>query len=138
MNPYWCVAFASELPDTFTDGLVLSEGFSVDGPDEIRPDQITYAVLCRTVASSEHEAHAVITTSLQELSFPVACALQTIDTGSFLICRRERRVVRSLAPGDTATHSSFIGFKRGNDDAKAVALGVIREAMSKKMWEFWK
>lgn len=137
-KPYWCVAFASELPDTFADGLVLSDGFTVDAADEIPPDQMTYAVLCRTVASSEDEAHASITTSLQEMSIPAPCPLVTIDAHSLLLRRRERRTVSELTHGDTAIQSSFIGFKRGNAEAKETSLRIIRESMSKKIWEFWK
>ena len=137
-KPYWCVAFAEELPDAFTDGLVLSEGFTDDAPDEIPPDQITYAVLCRTVASSEDEAHASIMTSLQEVSLPTPCPLVTIDADSLILRRREWRAVSDLAHGDTAIHSSVIGFKRGNAEAQEASLRIIRESMSKKRWEFWR
>ena len=137
-KPYWCVALTSELPGTFAEGLVLSGGFTVDAPDEIPPDQITYAVLCRTVAPSEDEAHAAIKTSMQELSIPAPDHLVTVDTDSLIIHRREMRAVGNLAPGDTSIHASFIGFKRGNAEAKESALRIIRQSMSKKRWEFWK
>jgi len=138
LQPYWCVAFADELPDTFSAGLVLSEGFSVETPDEIPREQITYAVLCRTVASSEDEAHASITASLHELSMPASSPLVTIDAASLIICRRERRAVSGLARGDTSVHSSFIGFKRDDPAAKEVALQIIRGSLSKKKWQFWR
>lgn len=138
LNPFWYIAFSDSLPDGFSEGVVLSEGFGANGPDEIPTDQVSYALLCRTMAKNEKAAHEYIINSLQNHSILTSSDIILFQPNGRLMSKNEYRIVIELELGEVSIHGSFVGFKRNNNEAQSVALNVIREAITKTKWQFWK
>jgi hypothetical protein len=138
LNPFWYIAYSDSLPDSFSEGVVLSDGFEANGPDGIPMEQVSYALLCRTMANNEKEAHENIINSLQNHSILISSDIMPFQANGRLMSKNEFRIVTILELGDVSIHESFVGFKRNNREAQSVALNVIREAITKTKWQFWK
>ena len=130
-NFYWCVAFLKVPPGSI-------EGFSVESPEEISPDELAYAVLFRTVATSELEATVYVGASIHSLALDCECPTEVISLEPKFILRSEKHAIARLSPGDVSMHQSYVGFKRGNAEATKMAMDIIKSALSKRRWEFWK
>ena len=138
LNPFWYIAFSDSLPNSFSEGVVLSDGFDSIGPDGIPMEQVSYALLCRTVANNVKEAHENIINSLQNHSIFISSNIMPFQANGRLMSKNECRIVTLLELGGFSIHESFVGFKRNNSEAQSVALNVIREAITKTKWQFWK
>lgn len=137
-DPFWCVAILKELPESFEEGFLLAEGFSADSPENIPADQIAYAVLFRTLASSEALACSVISESIKSLGVQDESLIKIITLNPKCICRSEKRIFSGMSDGDVSMRNLSIGFKSGNTEAQNAALKIIQSAIEKRPWEFWK
>ncbi len=137
-NSYWCVAYLKRLSDFIVEGVLLAEGFSEESPEEISPNELAYAVLFRTVATSAPEAIVFVEASILSLTLDCEFPPEVILLESKCILRSERRAMAQLNPGDVVMHQSYIGFKRENAEAKKMAMDIIKSTLVKRRWEFWK
>lgn len=137
-NPFWCVAIVKELPESFKDGILLSEGFSAESPEDIPSDEISFALLFRTLSSSEALACSVIRESIKSLGLQDGSLKEMIPLHPKYICRSEKRILARMSIGDVSMRDLYIGFKNGNREAQNAALNIVLSAIEKKPWEFWK
>jgi hypothetical protein len=137
-NPFWCVAIVKELPESFKDGILLSEGFSAESPENIPSDEISFALLFRTLSSSEALACSVIRESINSLGIKDGNQTEIIVLKPKCILRSEKRIFSGMSDGDVSMRNLSIGFKNGNAEALNAALNIVRSAIEKRPWEFWK
>ncbi|MCP4710557.1 MAG: hypothetical protein GY869_18190 [Planctomycetes bacterium] len=138
LKPFWCVIMTDSLPEDFIDGVVLSDGFTEDLPEEIPPGMLTYALLCRTVAASEDKAHAKISENLQHLTITLSQPITTLPDDNMRFCRCEQKTVSDMSPGDFSLRMVFVGFLKDNPTAQKQTLKFIQQAITKKKYQFWK
>jgi hypothetical protein len=137
-NPFWCVAILKKLPESFEEGILLAEGFSAESPEDIPADQISYAVMFRTLTSSETLAYSLISESIQSLGVQDENLIEIIILNPKCICRSEKRIISEMNDGDVSMRNLYIGFKSGNAEAQNAALSIVLSAIEKRPWEFWK
>ncbi|MEX0711253.1 MAG: hypothetical protein WD278_02820 [Pirellulales bacterium] len=141
VRAFWFGVVVHRLHDDFQDGVILAEGFPTDrnAPIEqehlFEQEDLCYAILARTLAASESDAAALVHEAVKGLGpiFTVLIADQVND-----VVRKERRAAAALEPGDVLLKSSFVGFKQDCREAQSSALDIIRQAVLRKSWQFWK
>lgn len=132
-RPYWFSVAVRKLPDEFTDGIVIAEGLEEDA--SLKPDRLHYAILGRTLADSEAEALKLINEAAKELE-PLASNMIADDAR--LVVRQERRVAASLQSGEVLLKASFVGFKSDSPEARTSAMEIVRLAIERSWWQFWR
>jgi hypothetical protein len=134
---YWCAAVVDALPQDFsTEGIVLQEGFLENA--EYDPTEVHYLLLVRVKAGAQKEAHQFIKQTLLENGFPSVIKLMTVSDDERDIVRSERLAMRSMHLGEVLTKKTFLGFKRDNPKALENALLILRTAILRKRWQFWR
>ena len=132
-RPYWFSVAVRTLPDEFTDGIVVAEGFEEDS--SLEPDHLHYVILGRAVADSETEAHTLIKEATQGLD-PFASSMIADEVRT--VVRQERRVANAMQPGDVLLKTSFVGFKPDCPEAQASAMEIVEDAIQRRWWQFWR
>lgn len=131
---YWCLPILNALPDQFgEDGIVLSEGFTGDEMPE--PDQLQYLLLFRVAAPDEYRAHSTVREALPDADI---AEVLTLSADSTAMVRSERRIAARLSDGDVYIKSNCIGYKKADNAARDNAISVIRAAVVRAKWQFWR
>jgi hypothetical protein len=134
---FWCIAIVSDFPETFTeDGIVIAEGISDE--QEIHIDDLNYMILCRTKAYSEQEAHDSIRKTLTEIGIQHIIDILTVTSEQKRMIRPERLIMKDLHVNGISIKKYFLGFKKENNCAKDKAYTIIKHAITKSFWHFWK
>jgi hypothetical protein len=136
-SPYWCVVTVDDLPEGVDEGIALQEGFPEDHEPSLDAGEVRYALLYRTVACDEAEAHSQSRAATQKLGVKTIVDVWTLSTEKGQMVRSERRTVQAMSAGDVSVHGRFIAFKRDNAKAAEKPKTMIALAVSRKSWQFW-
>jgi hypothetical protein len=123
------VLFQAGLPE------VAGEGEDAELP--VEPEELDYVSTFLSIADSRPAAERAVEqawcdTQGGELS------LQLLAVGRREMTRRIRHLVTDLEPAGVAQVGMWIGFKRDAAEAYDAALHVIRLAVLRKWWHFWR
>lgn len=133
IQPWWLAVVVGKLTDDFSDGMIIAEGLDPAIPPG--PEDLQYALLMRVAAESTADAHRLTQDAACEFGYVTS---EIIADQPGMVIRSERRLLASLEPREVLVQTTFVGFKSANPEAQAVAIGIIRQAIRKAWWQFWR
>ncbi len=138
--PFLFAAFTSRLPADLgqEEVMLMAEGFEAySGPEDIPREHMSYMVTLVSGDAELEDAHRSVSDTWRELyGFPIA--LERLEPRIDRFIRGLRRTARALGPGGVVLRCPVVGYCTGNDRIRGLCVINVRNALTRKPWQFWR